>query len=133
MVGDVRVAAGERRAGVDVALAADDRLHGGLLGRVVEGHRAVHDAVVGHGHGRHAELRGPGQERLEVAGAVEHAVLGVQVEVDKGLGHGHGFLGAGHSRSMAAAAAASAPPPPSRALTSSSPARAASRAAGSVR
>ncbi len=44
-------------------------------------------AVVGHGHGGHAQLFHTLAEFFDVTGAVEHGVVGVQVQVDE-LGHG---------------------------------------------
>ena len=53
---------------------------------VVEGHRPEHVAVVGDGQRLHPELRGLVDELVDVAGAVEEAVFGVEMEVDE-LGH----------------------------------------------
>jgi hypothetical protein len=39
--------------------------------------------MVGHGDGGHAQLHGALDERLDVAGPVEEAVLGMDVEMDK--------------------------------------------------
>src|SRR5215469_7496390 len=71
----------------DIKLAPDDRLDSGGLGRIHEVHCAEDVAVVGHGDRRHAELFHPVDELLNVAGAVEHRVVGVQVQMDE-LGHG---------------------------------------------
>ena len=71
----------------DVKLAADDRLDAGLVRRIHEMHRAEDVAVVGHGHGGHAQLLHPLDKLLDVAGAVEQGVVGMEVQVDE-LGHG---------------------------------------------
>ncbi len=46
-----------------------------------EGRDAAHVAVVGDGHGGHAELDGPGDHVLDARGAVEHGEVGVVVQV----------------------------------------------------
>ena len=71
----------------DVEFAADDRLHASMLGRVDKVDRAKDVAVVGHGHGRHAQFLHALAELFDVTGAVEQGVVGVQVQVDE-LGHG---------------------------------------------
>ena len=60
-----------------------------MLGRVDEVDCAKNVAVVGHGHGRHAQLFYALAEFFDVTGAVEHGVVGMQVQVDE-LGHGFG-------------------------------------------
>ena len=70
----------------DVELAADDRLDAVLLRGIVEMHRAEDVAVVGDGDGRHVQLGHARHELVDVAGAVEQRVVGVQVKMDK-LGH----------------------------------------------
>ena len=67
----------------DVQLAADDRLDARGLGGVHEMHRAKDVAVIGHGHGRHAEFLHALDQLLDVASAVEHRVIGVQVQMDE--------------------------------------------------
>jgi hypothetical protein len=57
------------------------------LARLVEVDRAEHHPVVGDRHRRHAQLRRPPHERVDAGGAVEHRVLGVNVQVGKGIGH----------------------------------------------
>jgi hypothetical protein len=71
----------------DVKLAADDRLHSRLVGRVDEMHRAKDVAMVGHGDCGHTELFHALDELFHVASAVEHGIVGMQVQVDE-LGHG---------------------------------------------
>ena len=67
----------------DVELAADDRLDAGLLGRQVEIDRAEQIPVVGQRDRREAQLLRLLDELLELGGAVEQAVLGVNVQVDE--------------------------------------------------
>ena len=71
----------------DVEFAADDRLHAGMFGRVDKMDCAKNIAVVGHGHGGHAELFHALAEFFDVASAVEHGIVGMQVQVDE-LRHG---------------------------------------------
>ena len=73
----------------DVELAAEDRLDALLLGRVEEMHRAVDVAVVGHGDGLLAQPRHALTELVDVAGAVQQRVFGVQMKVGK---FGHGYI-----------------------------------------
>ena len=54
----------------DVDLAADDGLHALFHAGLVEGDGAVHDAVVGDGEAREAELPGAPGQGLHAAGAV---------------------------------------------------------------
>lgn len=61
-------------------LAAQDRLQPFVAAGVVEVDRAEHVAVVGQGQRRHPELRGLLDQLVDVAGPVEQAVLGVEVE-----------------------------------------------------
>ena len=99
-----------------VELAADDRRDGGLLAGRVEVDGAEEVAVIGEGEGREAELGGPRDEPhvhffpalagraldlLELSGAVQQAVLRVDVEVDE-VGAGGAALagGAVYSHSM---------------------------------
>ena len=69
-----------------VELAAEDGLDALLLGGVEEVDGAVDVAVVGHGHGFLAEFGDAVDEFLDVAGAVEQGVFGVQMEVGE-FGH----------------------------------------------
>ena len=71
----------------DVELAADDRLHPGLVGGIDEMDRAKDVAMIGHGHRGHPELFHALDKLLHVAGAVEHGIVGMEVQVDE-LGHG---------------------------------------------
>ena len=74
-------------AGGEVDLAAEDRLHPGLLAGLVELDGAEQVAVVGHRHRRHPELLRLGGDLLGAGHPVEERVFGVQVEVDEGVGH----------------------------------------------
>ena len=87
VVGHAGVAAGAVGFGVDVDLAPDDGLDSLGFAGLVEIDCAVHDAVVGHGDGVHAQFFGAQDERLDVAGPVEQAVLGMEVEMNERLGH----------------------------------------------
>ena len=80
-----------------VELAADDGFDPGLLRLFVEFERAVHGAVVGDGHRRHVEFLGALDEVTDADGAVEHGILGVDVQMDKGCGHEtfRGMMGQG--------------------------------------
>ena len=71
----------------DVEFAAEDGLDAFGLGRVEEVHRAVDVAVVGHGDGFLAESGDAVDEFINVAGAVEEGVFGVEMEVGE-FGHG---------------------------------------------
>ena len=57
------------------------------LGRIEEVHRPVDVAVVGHGDGLLAQRGDAVDELVDVAGAVEEGVFGVQMEVGE-FGHG---------------------------------------------
>ena len=82
------------RAVVDeVRLEPQDRLDAVLAARLEELDRAVHHAVVGEPERRLLELRGAGGELVDLAGAVEQRVLGVDVQVGAGgRAHGRGKL-----------------------------------------
>ena len=67
----------------DVKLAADDRLDTGLDGGIHKMHGAKNIAVVGHGHGRHSQLLDALDELFDVAGAIEHGVIAMQMQVDE--------------------------------------------------
>src|SRR5258707_7186820 len=69
--------------GRDVDLAAQDGLDAPVDRRVVEGHGSEHVAVVGDGERLHAELAHLVDELVDVARAVEEAVLGVEMKVDE--------------------------------------------------
>ncbi len=66
-----------------VELAAHDGLDPRLLGGAVEVHRPEEIAVVGERDGGERELLGLLHQPLELGGAVEQAVLGVDVQVDE--------------------------------------------------
>src|SRR5690606_10763444 len=71
-----------------VRLDADDRLDARLDRLLVELVGAVHVAVVGHAHGRHAQPLGLGKQRPDLRGTVVHRVLGVNVKMDeRAVGH----------------------------------------------
>src|SRR6185369_6708602 len=74
--------------GRDVRLAADDRLHAGGGRLLVEVVRPVHVAVVRDRDGGHLLAADLGEHVLEPGGAVEHRVLGVDMQVHEGVGHG---------------------------------------------
>ncbi len=71
----------------DVKLAADDRLHPGLVRGIDEMDSTEDIAVVGHGDRGHAQLFHALDKLFHVAGAVEHGVVGMEVQVNE-LGHG---------------------------------------------
>src|SRR5215472_2862267 len=70
-----------------VEFAADDRLHARVLGCVDKMHGAENVAVIGHGHGRHAEFFHALDEFLDVASSVKHRIVGVEMQVYE-LRHG---------------------------------------------
>jgi len=70
----------------DVELAADDRLNSRSFRRIHEMNGTEDIAVVGHGHGRHAKLFCTMAELLDITSAVEHGVVGVEMQVNE-LGH----------------------------------------------
>ena len=72
-----------------VSFDPENWLNAQRLARLVEVDCAVNVAVVGEGDGRHAEFSGPGSHVVEPAQAVEQAVLGMVMEMDK-LIHGGG-------------------------------------------
>ena len=74
----VGVAPGLRR---DVGLDPDDGGNARVLGLPVELRGAVHVAVVGHRHVRHALVLDLSEQVLQPGGAVQHGVLGVHVQV----------------------------------------------------
>ncbi len=71
----------------DVEFATNDGLDSGMLRSVDEVDCAKDVAVVGHGHGGHAQLFYAVAEFFDVTGAVEQGVVRMQVQVDE-LGHG---------------------------------------------
>ena len=72
----------------DVELATQDRLHARFLGGVHERYRAEDVAVIGHGDRRHLQLLDAIDETLDLARAVEHGEIGMQVKMDEfRLGH----------------------------------------------
>jgi hypothetical protein len=93
----VRLVARERVA--DSHLAPEDGLHVGVLALLVEVDGAVHVAVVGEGHGLHAQGLHPRHQLLHANRAVEHGVLGVNVEVNELCHRSSAGSTAGPSRS----------------------------------
>ena len=69
-----------------IDLTADDGLDPLPLAGPVEVHRAVHHAVVRDGHGALPQLPHPLGQTVDAAEAVQEAVLGVDVEMDKAHG-----------------------------------------------
>ncbi len=67
----------------DVEFAADDRLDPGLFGRVDKLDGSEDVAVVGHGHGGHAEFLDALDQVLGRACSVEHGVIGMQMQVNE--------------------------------------------------
>ncbi len=70
-----------------VEFASQDRLDALGLGRIEKVHRPVDVAVVRHGDGLLAERRDAINELVDVAGAVEEGVFGMQMEMGE-FGHG---------------------------------------------
>ena len=66
-----------------IDLTADNRLDAGCFAGFVESHRAVHDAVVRHGEGGHAQLLGAQSDPVDAAGAVEQGVFRMNMEMDE--------------------------------------------------
>ncbi len=83
LVAAVLARALEPAAGRDVQLAAQDRLHPGLLAARVEVHAPEEIAVVGERDGGESQRLGLADELLELGRAVEQAVLRVDVQVDE--------------------------------------------------
>src|SRR5690606_2595409 len=67
----------------EIEFAADERFDAGFLRSVVELDGTVEITVVGEGEGLHAELGGALHEPVDAAGAIEEAVVGVDVEMDE--------------------------------------------------
>jgi hypothetical protein len=67
----------------EVEFAADERFDALGLGLVVELDRAVEIAVVREGQGLHAEGGGAVHQAVDAAGAVEQAVVAMDVEMDE--------------------------------------------------
>ena len=71
------------RARRKVGLAADNRFHPGPRRFLVKFDRAEKIAVIGHGHGRHAEFDRFFHQLLHPHRAVEQGIFGVKVEVNE--------------------------------------------------
>ena len=54
-----------------------------FFGRIDEVHRAENVAVIGHGNGRHAQFFHALDKLFHVAGAVEHGVIGMEMQVNE--------------------------------------------------
>jgi hypothetical protein len=67
----------------EIALHTEDRLDAGGPTRLVEVERAVHDPVVGDGTGGHVVPRRGLEHVGDAAGAVQHRVLGMSVQMDE--------------------------------------------------
>src|SRR5438477_12154289 len=63
-----------------VHLAADDRLHPGLVRRFIKSNRAEKVSMIGNGHRRHFVLRGGFRESVVIARAIEQTEAGMQVK-----------------------------------------------------
>ena len=70
----------------NIEFAADDRLHARMFGRIHEMDCAKNVAVVSHGHGRHTQLLYALAKFLDITGAIEQGVVGMQMQVNE-LGH----------------------------------------------
>ena len=82
---DALAAAVEARGRRHVGLAAQNRLDAARLRRLVEFHGAKHVAVVGDGHGRHAQLLGAVEKLVDAVRPVQQAEFGVQVKMNETL------------------------------------------------
>ena len=67
----------------NVDLAADDGLDARGLGGLIKINAAVHDPMVGDGHGGLPDLLHPIHQAVDPAGTVQQAVLRMQMQVDK--------------------------------------------------
>ena len=74
----------------DIEFAADDGLDAVLVGRVYEMHCTENISVVGHGDGGHAKFSDTLAKLIDIAGAIEQRVIGMQVQVNE-LGSGVQF------------------------------------------
>ena len=82
----------EARALDEIDFAADERLHAFGFGGVEKIDRPEQHAVVGQRHGGLAQLRHAADQAVDAAGAVEQAVVAVDMQVDEILVGGcHGF------------------------------------------
>ena len=66
-----------------IDLAADNRLDTRCLGRFIEIDTAVHDAVIRQGNGRLTKLLDPVHHAVNAAGAVQKAVLAMDMQMCK--------------------------------------------------
>ena len=71
-----------------VGLEPDDRVDAALAALLVEVDGAVHVAVIGHADRRLPVGRGRPHDVADARRAVEHRVLGVQMQVGERLAHG---------------------------------------------
>ena len=89
--------------GGQVGLAANDGIDLFGLGLLVEFNGAIEVAVIGHGHGGHAQFGNAVHQLPNPHGAIQERVFGVEVEVDEGVRHTDGMLagrGAGASAGL---------------------------------
>ena len=68
-------------AGGNIHLTANDRLDARGFGCIIKGNAAVHNAVVGNGNGGLAQLFDMVKQAVNTAGAIQQAVLSMQVQV----------------------------------------------------
>ncbi len=73
----------EAAPGGDVNLAPDDGFDPGFQGLLIKIERSEHRSVVRNRQGRHSEFFRPGEQILQAVGAVQEAVLGMQVEMSE--------------------------------------------------
>jgi hypothetical protein len=71
----------------DVEFAAKDRFDSGLLCVIEKMNRAEDVAVIGHGNGRHIQLLGALAQQLRIAGAVQHGVVGMKMQMNEIVRH----------------------------------------------
>ena len=69
--------------GGHIDLAADDGLDSGGLAGLVEGHRAVHDPMVGDGDGGLTHVPGGLRQLVHPAGAVQQGVFRMHMQMNK--------------------------------------------------
>ena len=82
----------EAAARREIDFAADDRLDAGLAAFLVKFDRAEKIAVVAQRQRGHFQLGGARGQLRDAAGAVEQAVLGVDVKMDEGFRRGHEII-----------------------------------------
>src|SRR5450432_1978114 len=70
-------------AACNVGLATDDRLDAAALHRAVKRNGAEHVAMISHGTGFHPQVFDAFGEWLDLDGAIQQAIVGVQMQVYK--------------------------------------------------